>query len=498
MNPARPKRRLTLLPRSFRLRIALGTVVSSGIVLLGFFALFLSATQRIGMERIDRELHALGDPQVRRIHPAGHWRHFDESLKSVHSGRPKGLYVINICVRNGAPLYNSPDWPIGITGKTLGLPVYPPPGTLAPVAQFHPPRFSIPGPPEDTVPPDHLIPPRYMTVTETNRTWRLTVMGNDDVFFAIALDLSDFSTEIRKVQTLFTIAIPAALLLLAIAGWWIAGQALRPIRTLTDVAGRITIKGLDQRVPPADAPEFRGLIDVMNGMLDRLDKSFRQATRFSADAAHELKTPLTILQGQLELAVQNATSETEQQTYAGLLEEVQRLKNIVRKLLLLSQADAGRLRLHRQRLDLSEEIESLYNDATVLAPELEVTKKSIPGLFVKGDPDLLRQVFQNLLSNAIKYNRTGGSISMALLADGPLARVTVTNTTTSTTPIDQTRIFTRFYRGDKSRGRNIEGVGLGLSLAREIALVHQGDLVLDHTPAGTVSFTLTLPRDVTD
>jgi two-component system, OmpR family, heavy metal sensor histidine kinase CusS len=292
------------------------------------------------------------------------------------------------------------------------------------------------------------------------------------------------------------VAAPIALLLLSAAGWLLAGRALRPVQILTRVAAGVTARGLDQRVPATSADrEFQALIDVINGMLERLEHSFRQATRFSADAAHELKTPLTILQGQLQQALQSAPAESaEQRRYADLIEEVQRLKIIVRKLLLLAQADSGQMRLSVERVDLSAAVKELCEDARQLAPGLRVEEDVEPGVAVMADPDLLRQALQNLVSNAIHYNREAGRVAFGLRRQDRQAVFALTNTLSPGTPIDPGRLFERFYRGDKARSRrNADGAGLGLSLAREIVRAHQGDLVLRELRDDAVTFALTLP-----
>jgi heavy metal sensor kinase len=333
-----------------------------------------------------------------------------------------------------------------------------------------------------------------MTITDGHQSWRMMITGNSRISFALAMDLADFQSELRSVQTLFTLTIPIALFLLATGGWLLAGQALRPIRKLTRVARQISAKDLHQRVPDSKAdPEFEELINILNGMLDRLEASFQQATRFSADAAHELNTPLTILQGQIEQAIQNAPTEADQRVYAELLEEVQRLKNIVRKLLMIAKADTGQLKLNLERIDLSREIEDLLHDADVLAPGLKIERQLSPRIVVMADPDLLKQVLQNLLSNAIKYNRPEGVIQISLSHENGEARIRVGNTTPPGITIDDTLLFTRFYRGDSSRSRQIEGVGLGLSLSREIVHAHHGSLVLTESKEGWIAFTLTLP-----
>ncbi|MEN6305861.1 MAG: ATP-binding protein, partial [Armatimonadia bacterium] len=240
--------------------------------------------------------------------------------------------------------------------------------------------------------------------------------------------------------------------------------------------------------------EFERLIKVFNAMLERLEQSFHQATRFSADAAHELKTPLTILQGELEQALQEAhTGSRQQRVYSELLEEVQRLKTIIRKLLLLSLADAGQLQLTTRPLDLSAAVVELRDDTEVLAPELTVESDVAPGIWVEADPELLGQVLQNLASNAIKYNRPGGSVKYQLQRKDETARLTVINTGVGVPPEDLHKVFQRFYRANKARDRAVDGIGLGLSLAREIVRAHGGELALVSSRDDHTTFVLSLP-----
>jgi signal transduction histidine kinase len=271
---------------------------------------------------------------------------------------------------------------------------------------------------------------------------------------------------------------------------------MKPVALITRTAEGITAQALDQRIPATDSgEELSRLVNVINNMLERLQKSFSQAVRFSADAAHELQTPLTILQGELDDAVQHAPIDSEEQRrYGALLEEVQRLKSIVQKLLILARADAGKLNLRLELVELSAMIESASEDAGVIASHLRIEKEIAPGVMVKADPDLLRQVIQNLTSNAAKYNVEKGLVRFRLRARGDKVHVTISNTGDPISAEDQKRIFDRFYRVDKSRNNVIAGTGLGLSLAREIVHAHQGTLCLDPGPDNLISFTLSLPR----
>jgi heavy metal sensor kinase len=321
-------------------------------------------------------------------------------------------------------------------------------------------------------------------------------MGHEQATVVIGMDLTAFAAENDTYRNLFLVTCPLALLLLAGGGWWLGTRALRPVEVITRTAARINARGLDERIPAMRTDrELAQLVDVMNEMLERLERSFRQAARFSADAAHELKTPLTILQGQLEQALQEASDDSpEQRNYGDLLSEVQRLRSIIRKLLLLAQADAGQMRRGMEEVDLSERAREVAEDTRELAPHLDVRADIAPGIRVQGDPDLLTQVLQNLATNAVKFNRGDpGAIEIALRAANGRALLHMANTGEPLSAEEQKRIFERFYRGDPSRSRRVDGVGLGLSLAREIAASHGGDLRVDTDRPGWVRFTLLLP-----
>jgi two-component system, OmpR family, heavy metal sensor histidine kinase CusS len=342
------------------------------------------------------------------------------------------------------------------------------------------------------------IPPPVTQTTPTG-TWRIGFVKSEAGKGAIAVSLQTIDQDMATVRNIFLVAIPTTLLAIAGGAWVLAGSALQPINKLTSVIKQVTATGLDQQLPVGTTDiEFVELIEVFNQMLTRLERSFKQSSRFSGDAAHELKTPLAILRGELELVMHQAEPGSAlQQSLSKLMDEVSRLSNIVRKLLLLSLADAGQMSLRRARVDLAEILEVLVEDVELLAPDLSVAVELDTDLQVKGDRDLLTQVLQNLIDNAIKYNLPEGSAERSLSIVGrrqfSTVQVTVVNASRDILPEECDRIFDRFYRGDLSRNRKYEGFGLGLSLAREIARAHKGELRLDKTLKGKTSFTLTLP-----
>jgi signal transduction histidine kinase len=273
---------------------------------------------------------------------------------------------------------------------------------------------------------------------------------------------------------------------------------VRPLQSIAQVAERVTARGLDQRIPLSNEDEeIARLIGVLNGMIDRLEASFQQAIRFSADASHELKTPLAVMQGELESALQTASpGSPEQQVYAGLLEETQRLKTITRSLLLLAQADAGHPPLTLAPVNLSQALAELTEDVEAIADESRIKVELVlePELHVRADWPLLRQAILNLLHNALRYNEPGGWIRVSLATRPDHIELEVGNGGPGIPAEVQSRIFDRFFRADASRSRNVDGVGLGLSLAKEITHAHRGSLLLKERGPGRTCFVLMMPN----
>ena len=259
---------------------------------------------------------------------------------------------------------------------------------------------------------------------------------------------------------------------------------------------QVSQQALDQRLPAADEDrEFRELIDAYNTMLARLEASFQQASRFSADAAHELKTPLTILRGRIEQAISTSDNRAIQQDLGTMLDEVGRLSAITRKLLLLSQADAGQLALHMTAFELNPLLETLIDDVQLQLSAQQLACKIEPGLRLRADSVLLNQLLNNLLSNAVRYSRADGWIRVGARRWMNGIEINVANQCQPVGHEQRQRFFERFYRGDAAHNRSIDGSGLGLSLAVEIARAHRGRLTLDDTAADEVSLRLWLPAE---
>ncbi len=487
---------------SFRLRIAALAAILAGTSLVGFGVLSSWLIHGDKLSRLDAELEShlmrAGRPRAPE-----HWQVYESTLPQSWGGT-KTPVVLRVIDGAGQDIYRSPQWPAGLQPIWLGSPPRRsgtdsrPPLGVPSVRPESPRSDRDAAGAEARGAPNFLdrLPPRPTWVTQRtgSETWRMGTVTTPFRQIAIAGSLSAIDQEMGVIHNIFLVVIPGVLLLVAGGAWLVAGSSLRPIRRLTRVIDSVTASGLEQRVPvEATDIEFVELIQVFNRMLERLEQSFKQASRFSADAAHELKTPLAILQGELERTLQQAEpGSTVQRGLSDLLDEVQHLSGIVRQLLLLSLADAGRMGLHRVELDLAALLLDLVEDIELLAPDLTVQTEVAKVLPVVGDRDLLIRVLQNLLSNAIKYNLPQGWIRIVASRQQDQIVVTMRNQSADTHIVDRDRIFDRFYRGDPARTRKVEGVGLGLSLSREIVQAHGGTLILEETPPGETAFTLTL------
>ncbi len=471
----------------FRVKLALISTVISGIVLIAVCSAFWVFMRHLYLDRTDRELADVASHLVIAGHGSLAGLHLAESPVAFYGEELHGLATALEDDGRGL-VERSDNWPDDLTASDLPRSAKPVPaghggGQHVEYTDLHHDPHA--GPPR--------VEPTYATTERNARRWRLAALRQGGRTLHLALDLRGQQAVLDHIGHVLLLTVVLALMISAAGGWFLAGRALRPVRRLTEAATEITAADLDRRLDPCGADrEFARLITVFNGMLERLERSFGQAVRFSADASHELKTPLTILQGEVEAALQAAPAGGEiQRVLASQLEEIQRLKRLVRQLLLLSHADSGSLRPGHEAVDLSALFRETCEDIRALSPDLRVDLDLAPDVTVPGDGVLLRQVLLNLTSNSVRHNEPGGWVRCRLARSGDRAVVSVANSGPRIPSGDRERIFDRFFRVADSRQG--EGVGLGLSLALEIARAHGGDLELvDSTDEGT-EFRLVLP-----
>lgn len=292
--------------------------------------------------------------------------------------------------------------------------------------------------------------------------------------------------------------IPTALIEF-VAGWWLLRRILAPIATLTRTAEEIHSGNLRSNlVPTGNGDELDRLTQVFNEMMERLNESFSHIRAFTLHASHELKTPLTIMRGELENALrEQSVTQEQRELFVSQLDEIQRLTKIVDGLTLLAKADSGQLTLSREIVPLHELVQDSYTDALILgqSQEIRVDLIQCDPTEIIGDRHRLRQLLINLVENAIKYNWKGGRVTLALRRNGSSVVLEFTNTGPGVAPEAQSRVFDRFFRGDSSHNGTIEGCGLGLSIAKWIVAAHQGTIRFLSEPEKLTVVTVVLTGD---
>ncbi len=301
----------------------------------------------------------------------------------------------------------------------------------------------------------------------------------------------------ETLRIIFWCGVPSALLALA-GGWWLMRKALTPVAALTLAAEKIHDRNLSEQLPRSgNGDELDRLTEVFNAMTARLDGSFQRIREFTLHASHELKTPLTVLHGELETALtENNLPAAQRDRLASQLDEIQRLTKIVDGLTLLTKADAGQISLKAEPLALDEIVRDVFEDAQILAKpaNLAVSLAVCEPITIHGDRHRLRQLLLNLADNAIKYNQPGGTVEFALRrAEVVTAELTVTNTGAGIPPEMLPRVFDRFFRGDPAHGGEVEGSGLGLSIAQWIVSAHKGAVKIESVPLKQTIVTVRLP-----
>jgi heavy metal sensor kinase len=285
------------------------------------------------------------------------------------------------------------------------------------------------------------------------------------------------------------------IVLTGVLGWFLAGRALDPVNSVAKTAQRITHSNLDMQIPVRGVgDELDRLIDAFNHMMTRLNFSFEQIRQFSTDVSHELRTPLTVVRGQLEVAMFTAqTVEQYREAMVNALEDVDRLSNIVRALLMLSQAESGQLVLQKAPLDFAElvrdQVDQYQIPAEAQAVELSAELPSY--CVIPADKIQIERLVTNLLSNAIKYTPSGGRVTVRLTAEGDWVKFVVEDTGVGISPDHLPHIFDRFYRVPSADPE--KGLGLGLSFVSWIVKAHGGAVEVESELHKGTRFTVSLP-----
>jgi heavy metal sensor kinase len=318
-------------------------------------------------------------------------------------------------------------------------------------------------------------------------------------YVAIGMPLGQYGKILREFTWVYIGIIPGTLILGCVLGWVMAGRALTPVRAVAQAAQRISGSNLSLRIPTRQADdELDYLILTFNRMIERLEASFQQIKQFSTDVSHEMRTPITAIRGQLEVALFTATTTDQyREAIFNALQDIDRLSQIVRALLLLSQAESGQVVLQKTNLNLCEVVQDLADQFQIPAEEAGIRLRAHLPLECHANVDRVQieRMVSNLLSNALKFTPRGGEVTVTLTpSQGSLELVVEDNGRGIATEY-LPHIFDRFYRvpGSGTAPGPEQGLGLGLSFVHWIVRAHGGKIHVNSAPGKGTRFSIRLP-----
>jgi heavy metal sensor kinase len=325
--------------------------------------------------------------------------------------------------------------------------------------------------------------------------------GGQAMMLRVGCGLERAQADLKRFINILLTAGLVLLLIAPLGGYLLAGRATRPIAHIIRVANRLRPAQFDERLPIRGThDELDRLSQTINNLLDRIAAYLRQSREFTANAAHELRSPLTALQSSLEIALNaDRTTEEYKEVLSVLLEECGHMRFLVNQLLILAEGDAGQLRLHSQALRLDQIVANSLEmfQAVAEAADVELIARRLEPAMIHGDGNRLWQVVNNLIDNAIKFTPARGRVALDFHFDEERHEciLEVTDTGSGINPHDLPHIFERFYQGDKARQRETpsRGLGLGLSICQAVVVAHGGTIDVASTPGQGTTFTVRLP-----
>jgi len=297
----------------------------------------------------------------------------------------------------------------------------------------------------------------------------------------IAAPMDDFYDAVNRFRLLLLFSVPVLLLVASAGGYWLGRKALAPVGEIARAAQSISEHELSKRLPILQTgDELQSLSETLNEMFGRLERAFKRVTQFTADASHELRTPVALMRTRTEIALRKERSEADyRETIVRIHQELERTSALIENLMTLARADSGSEALQVASTNLNEVLLEISEAARLLAQGKSIHyEQRLPEtpLHVKGNAPSLRRLFLILIDNAVKYTPREGRISVVLDASDGAAVTEIRDTGVGISPSDLPHIFERFYRADASRSRGSGGTGLGLSIAQWVVEAHQGKI----------------------
>jgi heavy metal sensor kinase len=351
-------------------------------------------------------------------------------------------------------------------------------------------------------PPEQVKRPVFRGFEVEGKHFRFTfqqINVNGRVFTAeMGIPADDAVATLRLFRFSLLMFSPLVLLLGAGVGYWMSRRALAPVDALVSSARHVGGSNLHHRLQKLETgDELQRLSDTLNEMLDRIEMAFLRITQFTADASHELRTPVSLIRTEAELALRRSRGEMEyKESLRHILIEAERTSILIEQLLALARADSGREELHMQVVDLNQTLRNVVSGWQQVAAlrGLEFSARiSDPNLFIMGDPTMLHRLIDILLDNAFKYTPSPGTVVLMLDQRLEHAAIAVQDSGVGIAEEEQGKIFERFYRVDKARSRAQGGTGLGLAIAHWIAIQHRGTITVESSFGAGATFRVELP-----
>lgn len=306
---------------------------------------------------------------------------------------------------------------------------------------------------------------------------KTNIPGGEPYIVALGIDIEHHQMFMSEFRINLWLAVASAVVLTILLGWAAARRGLIPVRKMADVAKGISASHLNDRLPQEAVPtELTDLASAFNDMLARLEDSFRRLSEFSSDLAHEIRTPISNLMTQTQVAIsKDRTADEYREILYSNLEEYERLARMISDMLFLAKADNGLIVPSVEQVNLAAEVKDLFGFYEAFAEEMGVKFQLEGSAMISGDRLMLRRALSNLLSNAIRYTPSSGTVKVIIEKAGDLSiRIAVQNSGMTVPKESITRLFDRFYRADPSRQKQSDGAGLGLAITKSIVESHKG------------------------
>lgn len=353
------------------------------------------------------------------------------------------------------------------------------------------------------LPPDQITQPFTKSRRIEGRLFRFIFAKLDQInghtyTMEMGVPAEDAVETLSQFRSYLLMFAPLLLLAAVGGGYWLSRRALSPVDALVQTARAVSGTNLNSRLQKLDTgDELQHLSDTLNEMLDRIESAFLRITQFTADASHELRTPISLIRTEAELALRRSRGEAEyKESLRHILLEAERTTALIEQLLSMARADSGREALHLEPLELRQTLGNVVAGWQKVAAirNLQFSSRlDTSEVFVMGDETLLRRLVDVLLDNAFKYTSSPGSVLLRLELQGDGAIISVQDSGEGIAEEERAKIFERFYRVDQARSRAQCGAGLGLAIAKWIVMQHRGSIGVESRPSQGATFRVELP-----